>query len=143
MTTAEAYVSSIIKPGTSKVDSNRDWSDIVREEIVPYLQNPFSHKIGTEEEKQGLYDYILTPCDQTLIAVKNIKTPYWFDRMAFLTTTHKKFKGKTRIHMNLESRNLAVHSPPADYNGDNPLLQAVAGSDSYCNTMTMCTGMLR
>ena len=140
---AEAYVSEIIKPITSKIDSNKDWSDIVRDKIVPCLANPFSHKIGTEEEKQGLYDYILIDCPQTLITVKNIKTPYWFKRRAFLTTTHKKFKGKTRINMNLEFEEGACHFPPADYNGDNPLLQAVAGSNSYCNSMTENTGMLR
>jgi len=137
-TMAEAYISAMIKPITSKIDSNKDWSDIVRDKIVPYLENPFSHKIGTEEEKQGFYDYILIDCPKEIIRVQNIKTPYWFKRMAFLTTTHKKFKGKTRINMNLEFRNCVVRTPPADYNGDNPLLQAVAGSDSYCYTRTMC-----
>ena len=40
---SQAYISAIIKPITSKVDSDKDWSDIVRDKIVPYLENPFSH----------------------------------------------------------------------------------------------------
>ena len=102
MTPAEEYVSEIIKPITSKIDSNKDWSDIIRDKIVPCLANPYSHKIGTEEEKQGFYDYILIDCPQNLIRVKNIKTPYGFKRHAYLSIIYKKYKGKTRIQMNLE-----------------------------------------
>ena len=80
---AEAHVSAMIEPITTEINRKNnkdfDWNDIVKDKIVPYLKNPLSGKIGTEEEKQAFYKFIQKPTYSYLKRMK-VDSPLWFER---------------------------------------------------------------
>ena len=127
---AEAHVSAMIEPITTEINRKNnkdfDWNDIVKDKIVPYLKNPLSGKIGTEEEKQALFEFIQTPTYSHFKRMK-VDSPLWFERFLNFDISHKTYRGKKRITMELRFDLDNYEKVPEDYDGDNEILKENIG----------------
>ena len=124
MTKASDIV-KMIEPVTNRVDSNKDWEAIIEDNVISYLRNPLSGKTGTEEEKQALFEFIQTPTYSYLKRMK-VDSPLWFEIFINFDISHKTYKGKKRITMELKF-DPAMEKVPEDYDGDNEILKENIG----------------